>query len=312
MSPLEGSGMTRREAEAIIRASPLSDRADELIAGLQPSIRIRAEKCTPNDLPLGASRLGGCPDLPPGMAWPYWVGSPWVKDPDGLFAEGPPREKPLHFLAQICLDELPSGAPRSLLPQRGALYFFYDCECAPWGFDPRDRGAWRVVFIDAPARDLRRTPFPGGPDLESEPCRATYSVDWTLPEEFRWPSTGALPDDWWDALSEITDRLAGGPGLRRPVHRLLGHPQPIQGEMRQECQLASNGVYCGSNAGYESPRGRELLAEPNDWRLLLQVDTDEEGPGWIWGDCGRVYYWIRDRDLSRQQFEAAWLVLQCY
>jgi hypothetical protein len=303
--------MTRREAEQIIRASPLRERLEELIAGLQPSIRIRAEKCTLDELPLGASRLGGCPDLPPGVGWPYWVGSPWVKGPDGLFVRGAPREKPLHFLAQICLDELPGGEPRRLLPQREVLYFFYDCECSPWGFDPRDRGAWRVWFVDAPARDLRRTPFPGGgPVLQPAPCRVTYSVDWTLPEDFQWPGPDVPPDDWWDVLSELTDQLTGGRG--GPVHRLLGHPQLVQGEMRRECQLAANGVYCGTPEDYKSPRARELLAEPSDWRLLLQLDTDEEGPGWMWGDCGRIYFWIRDRDLSRRQFEATWLVLQCY
>jgi hypothetical protein len=29
------------------------------------------------------------------------------------------------------------------------------------------------------------------------------------------------------------------------IHRLLGHPDPVQGDMQLECQLAANGVYCG-------------------------------------------------------------------
>ena len=48
-----------------------------------------------------------------------------------------------------------------------------------------------------------------------------------------------------------------------------------------------------------------------DWELLLQIDTDEEGPGWMWGDVGRLYFWLRSEDLVAQRFENAWLVLQC-
>ena len=31
----------------------------------------------------------------------------------------------------------------------------------------------------------------------------------------------------------------------------------------------------------------------------------------MWGDLGRLYYWIREQDLRRQAFDASWLVLQC-
>jgi hypothetical protein len=35
-----------------------------------------------------------------------------------------------------------------------------------------------------------------------------------------------------------------------PIHWLLGHPDPVQGDMQLECQLAANGLYCGDASGY--------------------------------------------------------------
>jgi len=31
----------------------------------------------------------------------------------------------------------------------------------------------------------------------------------------------------------------------------------------------------------------------------------------MWGDLGRIYYWIRDDDLAARRFDRSWLVLQC-
>jgi uncharacterized protein YwqG len=31
----------------------------------------------------------------------------------------------------------------------------------------------------------------------------------------------------------------------------------------------------------------------------------------MWGDCGMVYYWIREQDLRERAFDRAWAILQC-
>ncbi len=94
------------------------------------------------------------------------------------------------------------------------------------------------------------------------------------------------------------------------MHQLLGHPAPIQNEMRLECQLVSHGLYCGDARGGRDPRAKELAPGAADWRLLLQVDTDDDA-GMMWGDCGRLYFWIREDDLRDCAFENAWMILQC-
>ncbi|HUT87622.1 MAG TPA: YwqG family protein [Candidatus Heimdallarchaeota archaeon] len=91
-----------------------------------------------------------------------------------------------------------------------------------------------------------------------------------------------------------------------------GHPDPIQGDMQLDCQLTSHGLYTGDATGYEDPRRAELEKGATDWQLLLQIDSDEDNAGMMWGDMGRLYFWIRKDDLKKRAFENVWMVLQCY
>lgn len=92
---------------------------------------------------------------------------------------------------------------------------------------------------------------------------------------------------------------------------MLGWPDEIQGPMELECQLVSRGLYCGDPSGYRDPRAEELSAGATEWRLLLQLDSDDRAE-MMWGDGGRLYFWMREQDLVDRRFESAWAVLQCF
>ena len=62
--------------------------------------------------------------------------------------------------------------------------------------------------------------------------------------------------------------------------------------------------------GYSGPRAASPKSGTARWRLLFQVDS-EDAAGMMWGDVGRLYYWIRDSDLRSSNFENCWMVLQC-
>lgn len=32
----------------------------------------------------------------------------------------------------------------------------------------------------------------------------------------------------------------------------------------------------------------------------------------IWGDSGRIYFWIKEKDLKAKKFEKAWMISQCH
>src|SRR5262245_56163535 len=74
------------------------------------------------------SHLGGNPSLPAGIAWPVR------------------NRSQLSFLACLNLESLTKTSAVPWLPPSGRLLFFYDTETQPWGFDPRDRGAWVVML----------------------------------------------------------------------------------------------------------------------------------------------------------------------
>ncbi len=255
-----------------------------------PSVRIVPRRAR-RALPLGASRFGGVPDVPPDFRWPVW------------------RKRPLVFLAQLELAEV--RAPG--LPRRGWLLVFYDAREQPWGFDPRDRGGTVVMHVDVPRASLMRaTPPPLEPDERAlRACTLTFTRTIDLLD--KWEHDDAvfdrIPDEAWSRHDRAAAALAGTRG--RADHHVGGHPQPIQGEMRGECQLASSGINAGSPRGYASPRAKALLRRKNAWRLLLQIDSDDV-PGWMWGDLGRLYLWIRDPDLASRRFDRAWLILQCH
>ncbi len=304
--------MDRRQAVKIIRNSALADCADRLEEVLEPSIRLRAQRVEEDSIPLGASRMGGRPDLPPGANWPRWMGSQIERiAPGGKPVHSPPKETPLDFLAQIRMDDVADLAPPGLLPRTGTLAFFYDFEHQPWGFDPNDRGGAKVLYFDEPADALTRTDSPRSDagDFAGRPCLLSFEPCWTLPDWFQFAEEG---DEFGDEYDELVAALAGDGTEEESLHRLLGHAQAIQGDMRLECQLVTNGLYCGNPEGYDDPRARTLEPGAAEWMLLLQVDSDEEHLGWMWGDCGRLYYWIRREDLRQHDFDAAWLVQQCY
>ncbi|WP_062393563.1 DUF1963 domain-containing protein [Gordonia phthalatica] len=89
--------------------------------------------------------------------------------------------------------------------------------------------------------------------------------------------------------------------------RLLGHPDPLQGDMQDTCQLAGHGLWDGSS----DPRVAELRRGSGEWRLLAQIDSHED-LGMMWGDCGRLYFWIRDADLRTRNWDAVWAIMQCH
>jgi uncharacterized protein YwqG len=254
---------------------------------------------------VGISRLGGVPDLPEGTQWPEY-------------------DEPLGFIGQIDLATCSSSGIESQLPRAGLLSFFYVADQSVWGFDPKDRGAWRVL-LSAPNVPIRPVTPPDSVPHEaryrSVALRPQQQITYAPSESQDIEQLGLTKDElsaYSDALfahedsrfAASTARFGDVPDEDAIIHRLRGHPDPIQGDMQEECQLASNGVYTGNPEGYADPRVAGLRAGAAEWHLLFQVDS-EDAAGMMWGDVGRLYYWMRDSDLQSSNFENCWMVLQC-
>ena len=286
---LEREDLLRR-----LRAVDLGRVADRLVEAAEPSVRFTAQRVDEASLPVGSSKLGGRPDVRSDFPWPSWKG------------------QPLSFLGQIDLADVVGYPGADALPESGLLLFFYEALAqGAWGFDPEDRGSGVVVYASAPRESLVRRDPP--PELEGTAfgaCALRFRERLTLPW---WQSIFVQglelsneEVDRYDALIEELEQEDEGD----LIHQILGHPIPIQNEMQLECQLVSHGINVGGPAGYEDPRVAELAAGATAWRLLLQLDS-EEAAGMMWGDMGRLYFWIRAEDLADFRFEESWLVLQC-
>jgi len=93
---------------------------------------------------------------------------------------------------------------------------------------------------------------------------------------------------------------------------ILGYADAIQAPMELECALVTNGLYCGDSTGYNDLRAKSLEVEADKWMCLLQVDSEDEKTGMMWGDAGKLYFWIREDDLKNKRFDKSWFCLQCY
>ncbi|MBB3112299.1 uncharacterized protein YwqG [Paenibacillus phyllosphaerae] len=283
----------RERIVELITDSGLDRVKQSLIELLADSVRLNSEPCPDDEIGIGSSKLGGCPDLPVGVEWPTYGG------------------RPLNLIAQLNLADVQPYEPAQRLPREGFLSFFYDALEQPWGFDPQDKGRFKVIYSE-PGLQLQRLPEPEELSEQGNfgAMRLSSQLDTTFPSidtiEVVQLDLNVDEDElYW----ELTDQIAGSKD-ETLIHRMFGHPDTIQNAMQLECQLVTNGIYCGTSDGYDDARAAELAPGSSDWKLLLQVDS-EEGIGTIWGIDGRLYFWIREQDLAARNFDHVWVIQQC-
>jgi len=262
--------MPSRDVAALV--APLSVPAIHLVKVQQPT----------------RSHVGGHPNLPDGVPWPKRNGSP------------------LGFLARLCLTDIQAAVPIDWLPKTGSLLFFYDIENQPWGFDPSHRGSAAVLLVPDTSQPVSTL---NGEAMSGLPRRDVALRSIKVPPPVDQDSIRAmnLSDKEADTLSELCDGVFQG----EPKHQVSGFPSPVQSdEMELECQLVTNGLYCGDSSGYRDPRAQELKAGAENWKLLLQFDGDDE-LGVMWGDAGIIYFWVEQHAARAGDFSNAGVILQC-
>ncbi|HSR69227.1 MAG TPA: YwqG family protein [Acidobacteriota bacterium] len=268
-----------------LREAGLEELARTIALKARDSIRIeRDEGSSGAAVP---SKLGGRPDLPPTFAWP--VG----------------ESHPLAFLAQFNLSEVAPLAEETGLPGEGALYVFYDWQQQPWGFEAQDCDGWRIVYLlpedlhtlealEPPAEDPEACPF-------FKEIFLRFYRQRTLPGPDS-PELEALDldDDDLDAYCDIIGELEEE---HRPLHQFFGYPT-----QDQSTDMPAEAAKLASQAFPKTPPPAK--PEGDEWVMLLQIDSDDEA-GFMWGDMGRLHFWIRRDDLRYRRFERAWMFLLC-
>jgi len=288
----------REDVTARLSAAGLGGVAETILGMVRPCYRIERTLTAEENVPIGTSRFGGLPDAPEGFEWPE-VNS--GKTPEAM-----------EFVGQIRLQDLPTPVPEPL-PRQGLLSFFTRWSESRVFFYPEGTPLQRVASPNPPVApapagfvkrlfaELRRNP---DPHHTYRPCALEFVPGLSLPD-----GSSTLIEQLaltsQDAESYIESVLEH-PGTQ---HQMFGYSSPVQNEMELECDFLRR----QQDVQWNSPPDR-FISATRDWVLLFQVDTDDykEGPGWMWGDAGMVYFWIHRDDLVELAFDKVICIEQCH
>lgn len=251
----------------------------------------------------GLSKIGGRPVLPENFKWPYYRG-------ESIF-DGEVKNRPLSFIAQFDMSEIAIFDTDNMLPHTGFMYFFYELNTMCWGFSPDDIGCAKVYYFDVEADKLCEYELPDDLDenLRVPEMKLSFGNAESYPvnEEF---CDIFEKDIDWEEYDDILAELGVDTG-RDPekIFKLLGYADTIQGSMLIECEKVTSGIYCGSPVKLPQDKEKEIAEKSRDWILLAQFGTISDEI--MFGDCGCIYYYIREKDLKNKRFDRVHLILQC-
>lgn len=300
------------EQEAALREllapAGLQEQWREFRALRRPAVALawpEPEEPEERDERVGATRLGGTPDLPHAFPWPAHQG------------------RPMTFAAQLQLEDFRGMSAAAELPRGGLLTFFYD------PFPQRAPGAPMrfpcFVHWFAPSVTLVRRETPEGGDERPALRVAPEALPDTIPPaespfyeallpferalEFRKSlAEGTLRED---PLLPLTSRLVSftveGDEY---AHRVLGYAKPYQGDPYLEAELGAAGK--GFEGWVEGSREAvETARRARRWRLLLQLNAQHDEGLLFEQDCGFLYFLLPEEALRNQHWASVYCVLQC-
>lgn len=173
--------------------------------------------------------------------------------------------EPIDFIVQINFGEVSEFDTQSELPSRGMLYLFYDCAQMPWGYDPKD-GAFKKVAYTEDTIELERKVAPFESDESFAATSLNFANETELPDlESDLVGDIEMSDDEIDAYWQMADDFCE----RRSENKILGHSDNIQGGMELECELVTNGFYCGGDEDYSGLRFENFRQNIGDQALPL-------------------------------------------
>jgi len=266
--------MTRAAIKALL-ADTIPDAAAPLMRLARPAIGLWPQRPDP-DMPIGASRLGGMPYAPHGFQWPM------------------ADTEPMLFVGHINCSELHDLPGAERLSSSGLLAFFGDHDSVT-GCLLTGRGV--AVFHWPDINHL----LPATPPIELMMvfplCALVFRALIDLPDPFSTVVGDILTDE---------EQVSSYAAVRDAI-RHYGIPD----ELHSDCGF-------GKLLGWPSLVQQDDLdvlgdaADPNDFRLLLQLDqysNGEELEGW--GPGGSLYFVMRDCDLRQGRFDRCEFDMQC-
>jgi uncharacterized protein YwqG len=288
--------MNKQDLYGFLKKNRFEKYFNHLESHFKSSISIGLQVADEDTMVTGSSKMGGRPDFPANCQWPEITLT--ERKRNSFFSFKKTEEKTvtgyLSFIAQINLAEIRDYDPDSLLPEHGILYFFHFAVQDNMKYDFQEEELFKVFYCDDDLCPLQRADYP--PDLDKRSrytaCRIHFE------QQISFPSTENSIFDFLDDNERDSDRFFDM--LENLEHnKLLGYANDIQGEMEDSL--------CDGDDTEPGKSG----TDPDDWVLLLQVDSSDE-TGMMWLDLGRLYFWINKNDLRNRRFDRCRRLLQCY
>ena len=232
---------------------------------------------TDDEVYTGCSKIGGLPHVPAGFQW--------MENNDG---------NALTFLMQINCEELHPFDKEKIFPERGMLYFFYDFESQPWN---SEENGYCVFYYEGDISELQPCEYSG--KVTESVCR--YAEENCVIDEkaVKFFATDDLPE--YDDNPEISEDYSYEEyeGAR---YRLLGYDPFEYSEKYFKLGGYSNSIQYGLSEEFD-----------DSYIQLCQMTTFESGHcGFMFGDTGNLYFYIKKQDMMNRQFERTEINLQCY
>ncbi len=292
--------MRREKIAAVFREAGLG----EYLSGMEPLMKsairpVLDPREDEGEIPLGASKIGGHPDLPIEPPWPVV---------DGVLLE---------FVGQFRMEEVSALDETGLLPREGLLSFFFDGMLTGYEIgEVRDR--CKVLYITEPVEALQRLEVPSHEYGRSFhvywPCALRFQKTLTLPtgDEIDNLSHRSDPPTWPSPFAN-SEEFFTYEGLRYqelwdPATQFLGHVAGVQSGERyvalQDRDMARYLVL-------RKRENREAYVQALRDLVLLFSSATQPGSDISWGTGGIVYFWIEKKDLLARNFDGVSANLFC-
>ena len=234
-----------------------------------------------SEISRGCSKTGGSPDVPKDFEW--------FRSSEGT---------PLTFLMQINFAELHAYDRDGIFPEKGLLYFFYDVEQQPWYWD---EGGYKVFYYGGDASETSPAEFPeeccdlfdygcADENCVIDECRLKFFADMTLPSYEEYCEIKGVKCDY-----------SGFDDYDATVRKMLGY---VPAEYSDKYNIIG---------GYSVPEQDSPAGEFGDEYIQLMQMTYYESDkcGFMFGDGGKLYFYIRKDELAAGNFDNVRFVLQC-
>lgn len=335
---------TVEEIAASLQEAGLGDWSGRIASLSKPAVALDAFAIDSEDeIPIGASKLGGWPDVPEAFVWP----------------RRPPY--PMEGWTEQVIGE--AAALREKLARREKVDGWHGDALRPWQAKIMERDRALAEQLESKARN-RQSPAPlsficqlnleevssnacsiphlprrgrllffydaiDGPWGDEPGDQGACSLIWDssatsllqrrmVPAELQTelgsyralglssrPILSPLP---WDSLE--AERLGLG-DLDRQLHIWRMGNAPTRHQLGGWADAIQHDVL-GDLTKYVPYHEGTQIAAPADWHLILQIDSAFEENRMLWGDIGRLYVCMHEQDLRDRRFERARVLMQCY